>query len=130
MRMGPPQSNFGRQEPVASHTLDSFNEDEPLRMARPKLRFQANCNDFRVEIPEFEGKVNPEEFLDWMHTVQHIFEYKEVPEDKKVKYVALRLRIYASVWQTNLCVERVREKKGKIRTWERMKAKLKARFSP
>jgi len=89
---------------------------------------QANSNDFRVEIPEYEGKLDPEDFLDWLHTVERLFEFKDVPKEKKVKLVALRLRKYASLWWTNLCAKRVRERKAKIRTWEKMKAKLKARF--
>jgi len=83
-----------------------------------------------VEVPEFEGKLDLEEFLDWLHTVERVFEYKDVPEDKKVKSVALRLRKYASLWWTNLCAKRVRERKAKIRTWDKMKSKLKARFLP
>ena len=96
--------------------MDSSSEDEPLRMARPKPRNQANTNDFKVEIPEFECKLDPEEFLDWLHTVERVFEYKDAPEDKKVKLVALRLRKYASLWWTNLCAKRVKERKSKIRT--------------
>ena len=44
--------------------------------------------------------------------------------------VALKLRKYASLWWTNLLTKRVRQGKGKIRTWEKMKPKLKARFLP
>jgi len=57
-----------------------------------------------------------------------IFEYKVVPEDKKVKLVALKLRKYTSLWWTNLCAKRIRNQKSKIRTWENMKAKLKLWF--
>jgi len=32
-----------------------------------------------------------------MHTVERIFEYKEAPEDKKAKLVAIRPRNYASL---------------------------------
>jgi len=75
--------------------VDSSSEDEPLRMARLEPRFQANTNDFKVEILEFEVKLDPEEFLDWLHAVEYVFEYKDVPEDKKVSLVALRRRKYA-----------------------------------
>jgi len=44
--------------------------------------------------------------------------------------VALRLRKYAFLWWTNLNAKRFREKKARIHTWEKMKAKLKARFLP
>ena len=58
---------------MSSHTLDSSSEDEPLRMTRPKLQIQANSNDFEVEVPEYEGKLDPEEFFDWLHTVERVF---------------------------------------------------------
>jgi len=105
-----------RQEQVFIHTLDSSNDEEPLTMPRPEPRMQFNSNDFRVDIPEYEGKLDREEFLDWLHTVERVFEYKDVPEDRKVKLVALRLRKYASLCWTNLCTKRVRERKAKIRT--------------
>jgi len=77
---------------------------------------QANSNNFRVGIPEYEGKLDPEEFLDWLHRVERVFENKDISEDKKVNLVAPRLRKYASLWWTNLCAKRVRERKAKIRT--------------
>ena len=63
------QSDSKRQEQVFSHTLDSSSEDEPLRMTRPDPRIHGNTNDFKVEIPKFEGKLDPEEFLDLLHMV-------------------------------------------------------------
>ena len=36
-----------------------------------------------IYIPEFEGKLNPEEFLDWLSAVERVVKYKDVPEDKK-----------------------------------------------
>jgi len=92
------QSDPRRQEQVFSHSVNSSSENEPLRMARLEPRFQANTNDFKVQIPEFEGKLDPKEFLDWLHIVERVFEYEDVPEDKKVKLVALRLRKYGSLW--------------------------------
>jgi len=87
----PFQSDSKRQEQVFSHTLDSSSEDEPLRMTRQDSRNQASANDFKVEISEIEGKLNHEDFLDWLNTVERVFEYKDIPEDKKVKLIALRL---------------------------------------
>ena len=83
-----------------------------------------------IEIPEFEGRIDPDEFLKWLQAVERVFEFKEIPEDKKVKNVALKLRSFASLWWTHLLAKRVRQGKKKIRTWEKMKSKLKARFLP
>ena len=63
----PIQSEPPRQEQVFSHTLDSSSEDEPLRVTRQDPRIQASATDFKIEIPEFEGKLDPEDFLDWLH---------------------------------------------------------------
>jgi len=46
--------------------------------------------DFKVEILEFEGRLDPDEFLEWLQTVKRVFEYKDIPKDKKVKLVALK----------------------------------------
>ena len=89
-----------------------------------------NSNDFKVKIPEFEGKLDPNKLLEWLWTMERVFDYKDIPYDKKVKLAALRLQRYASVWWTNLCAKRTRNRKGKIRTWEKMKSKLKSRFLP
>ena len=85
------------REQVFSHEVESLSEEEPTIMVRGEPWFQANSNDFRVEVPEFEVKLDPEEFLDWLHSVERVFEYKDVPGDKKVKLVALRLKKYASM---------------------------------
>jgi len=69
-----------------------------------------------VEIPEFKGRLDPDEFLEWLQVVERAFEFKEIPEDKKVKLVALKLRSFASLWWTSLLAKRVRQGKRKIQT--------------
>jgi len=54
----PLQFDSKRQEHVFSYHLDSSSDDEPLRMAGLKPRIQASISDFKVEIPEFEGKLD------------------------------------------------------------------------
>jgi len=83
-----------------------------------------------VDIPEFEGQLDPDLFLDWLQTVERVFEFKDIPDERKVKLVALKLRKYASIWWSNVVTKRVRKGKGKIRTWEKMKSKLKSKFLP
>jgi len=50
-----------------------------------------------VDIPEFEGQLDTDVFLDWLQTVERVFEFKDIPDERKVKFVALKLRRYASV---------------------------------
>ena len=69
-----------------------------------------------MEISEFEGHLDPDEFLEWLQTVERVFEYKNVPQDKKVKLVALKLRKYASLWWENVVKKRAKRGKPKIRS--------------
>jgi len=86
--------------------------------------------DFKVEILQFESQLNPDEFIDWMNTVERVFEYKDVPDDKKVKLVALKLRKCASILWNNVVSKRARKGKDKIRSWRKIKEKLKTKFLP
>jgi len=44
-----------------------------------------------------------------------------MPQDKKAKLVALKLRKYASLWWEKVVKKRSNRGKPKIRSWEKMK---------
>ena len=84
----PARSIHGEEE--ASKLISSSSEDKPPRRNRGARRTPNNSNDFKIEIPKFEGTLDPDEFLDWLYTIEGIFDYKDIPKDKKVKLVTLR----------------------------------------
>jgi len=59
--------------------------------------------------------------------VEHVFDFKEVSNGRKVKVVVPR---FASAWWEQLKVRRERIGKPKIVTWEKMKKELKRTFLP
>ena len=91
------------------------SSEEEVSMRSPWPRREAHL-DFKVDIPEFEGQLDPDHFINWLQTVERVFEYKDIPDDKKVKLVALKVRRYASIWWQNIVSSRMRKGKGKIRT--------------
>nr|GEW80356.1 RNA-directed DNA polymerase [Tanacetum cinerariifolium] len=84
----------------------------------------------RVDIHVFEGRIQPDEFIDWIHTVERVFDYQEVRDDLKVKIVAIKLKKHAYVWWEQLKLKRAHENKPRIRTWEKMKRELQKKFLP
>ena len=84
----------------------------------------------KTEIPEFKGGMQAEEFLDWLANVEEIFDFKEVPEDRRVKLVATRLRGRALAWWQQTKLTRERMGKSKVVSWEKMKKMMRATFLP
>nr|GEZ98634.1 hypothetical protein [Tanacetum cinerariifolium] len=70
-------------------------------------------NDIKVEIPEYDGKLDPDEFVEWLRTVECSFDYKATTGENKVKIVDMKLRKYASTWWANTCTKRKRMGKPK-----------------
>lgn len=53
-----------------------------------------HCNfGIKIEIPDFEGHLQPDEIIDWLHTVEWVFKLNEVSDDWCIK-----LNKYASLW--------------------------------
>jgi len=62
-------ANCGSEE-EASNALSFSEDDVPFERTRRRPRPTFNSNDFKVEIPEFEGKLDPDEILEWLQTVE------------------------------------------------------------
>ena len=85
---------------------------------------------FKVDIPEFQGGIRGDALLDWLVAVEETLDFKGVPEDRRVSLVATRFRGHAaSLWQ-QLKTTRSRTGKTPIRSWEKLKKKLRDTFLP
>ena len=82
------------------------------------------------DILEFEGRTHADEFLDWLNTIECVFEYCDPPEHKKVKLVAIKMHKNASFLWENLKRQRERDGKKKIETWDKMNKELKRKYPP
>jgi hypothetical protein len=84
----------------------------------------------KMDIPVYEGNLDVEELLDWIRALDKYFNYEDVEEDKKVKHVITRLKGHATLWWDELQADRRYKGKQKIKSWDRMVAKMKAKFIP
>ncbi|XP_074315568.1 uncharacterized protein LOC141651769 [Silene latifolia] len=107
---------------------ESEEEDEqPKRKSRNK-----NDDDrgLKLDIPDFDGEMDPEKFLDWIRQAERVFEYKEYDDKKQFKVAILKLTKYAYLWYENLKKQRKKEGKDKIESWIKLKKHLMRRFLP
>jgi len=84
----------------------------------------------RVDIPEFSGSLNSDEFLNWCNTVEEIFELKEVPPDKQVPLVTIRFKERAAAWWQNFKMRRCYDYIPPINRWDDLKREMTREFLP
>jgi hypothetical protein len=84
----------------------------------------------RVEIFDFSGSLKPEEFLDWMHTVEEIFELKEIPLKKRVTLVTIRYRERAATWWKNFKYHRYLDNLPPLHDRDKLKREMNLEFLP
>ncbi|XP_074305713.1 uncharacterized protein LOC141640935 [Silene latifolia] len=110
---------------------DSPSESEEDEQPKTKKK---NKNDddrgLKLDIPEFNGDLDAETFLDWIRQAERIFEYKDYDEHKQFKVATLKLTKYASLWYENLKKQRKKDRKPKIETWEKLRKHIMKRFLP
>ena len=87
-------------------------------------------SNFWIDLPKFHGSLSLEDFVDYLSTVERVFEYYEVLEVKKTKLVGIKLRGRALAWWEQVQVHRLRRGKPTVQAWEKMKKKLSAQFLP
>lgn len=124
-----PQGNF------RLHRIQLFNEDsseDDEGPVPPENNQGPRQIDYRmkIEIPQFDGLFMIEEFLDWLAEVEKFFDYWGTKEHMKVKLVAYRLKGGALAWWDQLQTTRIRQRKHKVRTWQRMRKLMIEHFLP
>jgi hypothetical protein len=77
---------------------------------QPLVQAQANRweSSFKLNILEFNGGLQPEEFLDWIAAVEEVLEFKGVPKDRQVSLVSTKFQGRAAVWWQQLKQSRTR----------------------
>nr|GEU80454.1 putative reverse transcriptase domain-containing protein [Tanacetum cinerariifolium] len=123
-----------------SEDVNPFGEGKPRYCDR---RYHLRRNDhavvrddpirimgLEIKIPEFIGKVHPDDFINRLSTVERVFDVRDIPDKLKVKLMAIKLRQHASLWRDHVNNRQRIEGKSKVMTWEKMTKLLKAKFLP
>nr|GEX48295.1 hypothetical protein [Tanacetum cinerariifolium] len=103
------------KEPEENPFGDGSSSDEQSKRQRGRNQRVDNRHwesGIRVNIPEYNGDaLNPEGFIDWLVAIEEVFEFKEVPENKRVSLIATKLRGRASAWWQQLKLTRERNRR-------------------
>jgi hypothetical protein len=84
----------------------------------------------KMDIPTYEGSLDAEELLDWIRALDTYFDYEDIEEDKKVRHAVTKLKGHATLWWDELQEDRRCKGKQKIKSWDRMIAKMMEKLIP
>jgi hypothetical protein len=82
----------------------------------------------KIEVAMYEGNLDAKELLDWIRSMDKYLDYEDIDEERRVRHAVTRLKVHATLWWDELQDERRSKCKQKIKSWDRMVAKLKAKF--
>lgn len=105
-------------------------EESPRRQPKPIAILPAKEDVRLQDLPEFDGELDAEIYLDWERRIERMFEHKEWDEETRFSKAILKLTKHAAAVLENIQDQRDLEGKPRIKTWTELKAKLKKRFVP
>ena len=104
-------NNEGRFTPREERRGRGFRRDP-----RWLDRTNRNLENIKMKIPSFQGKNDPEVYLEWEKKVEFIFECHNYSKEKKVKLVVIEFTDYAIIWWDQLMMDRRRNYERPIET--------------
>ncbi|XP_016730709.2 uncharacterized protein [Gossypium hirsutum] len=97
---------------------------------RDRRREDADLKNIKLCFPLFQGRSDPEAYLEWEKKIQLVFDCHNYSENKKVKLVEIEFSDYTMIWWEQLTTSRRRNGERPISTWIEMKAVMRRRFIP
>uniref|UniRef100_A0A2N9H3X9 CCHC-type domain-containing protein n=1 Tax=Fagus sylvatica TaxID=28930 RepID=A0A2N9H3X9_FAGSY len=89
-----------------------------------------NLGSIKMKIPSFQGRTDPEVYLEWEKKIDLVFDCHNYSEEKKVKLAVIEFTDYAIIWWDQLVTNRRRNNERPVETWGELKALMRRRFVP
>ena len=84
----------------------------------------ANFKDIKLEVPTFDGQLDPQIFLDWISDMDHYFDWYYMSDERRVRFAKMKLVGQARKYWTNVeKLVRLRHQEA-IQTWDEIKQNL------
>jgi len=95
----------GRKDIASEVGMGGVDRPRGSRRGRGHVRNQRgrdgvdrNLGSIKMKISSFQGKTDPEAYLEWEKKIELIFDCHNYPEEKKVKLAVIEFTDYAIIW--------------------------------
>ncbi|XP_057550663.1 uncharacterized protein LOC130828721 [Amaranthus tricolor] len=127
-----------RMHRMMENSLRQFREEMTGVITRNQIDRTPNPNPrpyedrtIKVDIPEFDGiSHDPDQYQEWEGRMEQYFEFRETPLDHQFRLAKVKLIKSAAVWLEGTQKQRLREGKGKINTWGKLKKNMRRKYIP
>ncbi|KAH7549905.1 hypothetical protein JRO89_XS13G0103300 [Xanthoceras sorbifolium] len=105
----------------------------PIQFRRPDARqepLDELTKRMKVEVSDFFGRLNPDAFQDWITVLEDYFDWFSVPEDRKVRFVKIKLKSSARAWWSSVEEQLRRTRQAPIVEWAEMRERLESKYLP
>jgi hypothetical protein len=89
-----------------------------------------SLGSIKMKIPSFQGRTDPEVYLELEKKIDLVFDCHNYSEEKKVKLAVIEFTDYAIIWWDQLVTNRRRNNERPVETWGELKAIMRRRFVP
>jgi len=84
----------------------------------------------KLNILIFNGKSDPDAYLEWEIKVEHVFACNEYNEEQKMKLAASEFSTYALTWWNKYQRDKTRYEEPMVESWTEMKRIMTKRYIP
>ena len=84
----------------------------------------------KVNAPEFDGRMDPNVFSDWLVSIEEYFDWYEMIDSERVRFAKMKLTNSAKMYWQNVLQDMLRLGEPPITQWAVMKAKLQDKYIP
>ncbi|XP_071939935.1 uncharacterized protein [Coffea arabica] len=116
-----------------SSDSNADSEHEAYEQRRPKRNTRAigdAIKGIKMKIPPFQGKSDPDTYLEWESRVELVFDCNDYTDAQKLRLAVVEFTDYAIVWWEQVVTSRRRCGEPPITTWTELKRLMKKRFVP
>lgn len=83
-----------------------------------------------VEVPEFEERIDPQVFSNWLASLERSFDQYDMSDERKVRFAIMKLIRQAQIWWIGVEYDCRCVRQPQIVKWDDMKHKLKQKYLP
>jgi len=106
------------QRDFGNRTRGQFDQRENFHSVGGHADLDGDLDAIKLKIPSFQGKNDPEAYLEWEKKVDWIFDCHNYSEAKKVKLVVIEFTDYVLIWWDQNVISRRRSGERPVASWE------------